>query len=175
MVSLSPAPGSGRAPEDLDARWESLVARALDPGDVTGPLGDVIRLFGELGLAGHLEDPANAHDQCISVSTTFERMCAHRGIPAETVDGFCFTRFPPFKREAMVAGHTAVRALASCAQQDVSREIAIDWTARQFDPVAPVPLIVEFEDWRAFWQDAASAETARAAPEKTRSARRQRR
>ena len=71
-MNLSLAPGSDRAPEDLDARWESLLARALDPGDVTGPLGYVIRLFAELGLAGHLEDPANAHDQCISVSTLFD-------------------------------------------------------------------------------------------------------
>jgi hypothetical protein len=147
-------------PEGLDARWKSLVARALDPDDVAGPLGDAIRLFGELGFAGHLDDPANASDQCIQVSQALESMLAHRGIPAETVDGFCFARVPPFRREAMVAGHTAVHALADLARENASREIVIDWTARQFDPSAPVPLIVTLTDWRAFWRDPAATDPA---------------
>jgi len=88
---MPPAPGSGM-PEGLDAQWKTVMARALTRTDVTGPLGDAIRLFGELGLAGHLADPANARDQCIAVSTLFESMLTHRGIPAETVDGFCFAQ-----------------------------------------------------------------------------------
>ena len=134
-------------------------------------------MYGELGFDGHLADPANARDQCIRISEAFERMCAHRGIPAETVDGFCFTRFPPFKQEAVVAGHTAVQALATCAQRDVSSEIVIDWTARQFDPDTPVPLVVTLADWRAFWRDpvadaAQSGETqvARRPPRRSRPA-----
>lgn len=155
-MSLPSSAGSGSAPGSLDARWKSLVARALDPDAVTGPLGDAIRLFGELGFTRHLADPANARDQCIQVSQTFESMLAHRGIPAETVDGFCFAEVPPFGQEAIAADHTAVRAVTTGAgKDDGSSEIAIDWTARQFDPVAPVPLIVPLADWRAFWRDLA--------------------
>ena len=127
------------------------MARAIDPGRISSPLGNAIRLFGELGFAALLADPARARDQCIEISTLFTGMCTHRGIPAETVDGYLLARIPPFTEEAVICGHTGVRAPGVAA--DGSSGIVIDWTARQFDPAAPVPLVVTIGDWRAFWRD----------------------
>lgn len=156
MMNLPPADGS-TVPEGLGARWKTLVARALNPDDVTGQLGDTIRLFGELSLARRLTEPVNARDQCIHVSTLFESMLTHRGIPAETVDGFCFAQVPPFSQEAILAGHSAVHVPAARAPDDTGGGLVIDWTARQFDPAAPVPLITTLTDWRGFWRDLAAA------------------
>jgi len=68
-------------------------------------------MFGELGSDGHLAGPANARGQCIRISEAFGRMLARRGIPAETVDGFRLTWFPPFKQEAVVPATLRFRLL----------------------------------------------------------------
>lgn len=148
-MSVSQEFGSAGGP---GAGWNLLVSRAVDPGSISGPLGAVIMLFGELGFSDHLADPGKARDQCISVSETFVSMCAHRSVSAAKVSGILVERVPPFKGEGVIAGHTAVRAPAG-GQDDSGRELVIDWTARQFHSAAPVPLIVPLEDWRAFWQD----------------------
>ena len=147
MTERFPKPGS----EGVSEGWSALVAGALDPDSVGGPLGDVIRLFAGLGFAERLKDPAAARDQCISISGTFADACNHRGIPAESVTGFLFARIPPFEQELVVAGHTAVQVQAPPPGRD--SELVIDWTARQHDPGVPVPLVVTSVAWRAFWRD----------------------
>ena len=146
MNERFPEPGS----EGVSEGWNALVAGALDSDDVGGLLGDVIRLFGGLGFAERLQDPAAARDQCISVSGTFADVCNHRGIPAESVTGFLFARVPPFEQELVVDGHTAVQVQMTAGR---GGELVIDWTARQYDPGVPVPLIVTAAAWRAFWRN----------------------
>ena len=62
-------------------------------------------------------------------------MCTQRGIPAATVDGFLPAHIPVSEQEAVIPWHTAVQALADCGCAGAGREVIIDWTARQFDPV----------------------------------------
>jgi hypothetical protein len=88
MAERLPEPGS----EGMSERWSALVAGALNPDSIGGPLSDVIRLFGGLGFAERLKDPAAARDQCISISETFAAVSNHRGIPADSVTGFLFAR-----------------------------------------------------------------------------------
>ena len=154
MTERLPEPGSESVSED----WSALVTGALDPDSVGGPLGDVIRLFGGLGFAERLKDPAAARDQCISISGTFADVCNHRGIPADSVTGFLFARVPPFEQELVVAGHTAVQVQVPAGR---GGEFVIDWTARQYDPGVPVPLIVTAAAWRAFWRDPGKPEDGR--------------
>jgi hypothetical protein len=151
-MSFPRSPGRDSAAAFPDGDWNALLAGAVGASDISGPLGNVIRLFGELGFAAHLADPANARDQCIAVSVTFASICTRRGISAETLDGFLLARIPPFGKESVVWGHTAVRATAD-GQGDTTREVVIDWTLRQFDAAAPVPLIVTLAGWRLFWRD----------------------
>lgn len=159
-MSTLPETGSNDMPEDLGNQWRRLMTLVLGPADIPD-LGDVILTFSEgLGFDEHLADPEDARGQCIRVSWLFESMCAHRGITARTVDGLCFTRLPRAlpggQQEEPWAGHTAV-AVGVPARRGGNCEIVIDWTARQFDPGCPVPLIVTLADWRAFWRDPASA------------------
>jgi hypothetical protein len=103
---LFPAPSPNDMSEDLDNRWKALIARILDPTEIKGPVGDVIRAFGEFGFAGYLKNPENACDQCILVSETFASMCIHRGLLAESVHGFCFIQLPQFRQEVVLAANT---------------------------------------------------------------------
>lgn len=135
----------------LDEGWNALVARALDPGSIGGPLGEAIQVFGEI-FARHLDKPANARRECVSYSETFASICTYRGIPAETMDGFLPGDFPPFDQETAV--HTAVQTAASEGQADDADDIVVDWTGPQFDPGCPLPLIVTPADWWAFWRKA---------------------
>lgn len=150
-MSASPVADGEDADERLRADWSALVAGALDPGGLGGPVGEVIQAFGELGFAELLTDPGVARDQCIDISQTFTSMCRHRGIPASTVTGFLVASMPPFPGEVVLCGHTAVRVPAPSAV--VGRKLAIDWTARQFDAGVRVPLVVTLQAWRAFWRD----------------------
>ena len=85
-------------------------------------------------------------------------MCNHRSIPAASVTGFLFASVPPFGQELVVAGHTAVQVQMPGWRDG---ELVIDWTARQYDPSVPVPLIVTAAAWRAFWRDPATPADSR--------------
>jgi hypothetical protein len=150
-VSAPPTADGDGVDERLSGDWSVLVAGALEPRDLSSPAGEVVQVFGELGFADLLTDPGAARDQCIDISETFASMCCHRGIPAQAVTGFLIARIPPFAGEVIVCGHTAVRLPAPHA--DGCRDLAIDWTARQFDPGVRVPLVVTLEAWRAVWRD----------------------
>ena len=58
----------------LDEGWNALVATALDPGSILGPLGEAIQVFGEI-FARHLDKPVNARRECVSQSEAFASMC----------------------------------------------------------------------------------------------------
>jgi hypothetical protein len=134
--------------EPAEAAWASLLAAALPP-EAAGPaVASVISLFGGFGFSDLFADPAEARDQCISASDLFASMCAHRGIEAGTATGFLKARVPPFEGEVIVCGHTTAEVPWATGR------IAVDWTARQFDPSAPVPLVVPLTDWQAFWRPA---------------------
>lgn len=134
----------------LDEGWNALMARALDPGRIRGPLGEAITVFAEI-FAGHLSEPANARRWCVSFSGAFVSVCTYRHVQADTVDGFLPVPIPPLSQETAV--HTAVQAAAAQGQPDGAGELIIDWTGRQFDPTCPVPLLVTPAGWRAFWHE----------------------
>lgn len=126
--------------------WAWLMVSAIPP-DGAGPnVARVIGLFGGFGFAALLADPAEARDQCVSISETFASACRHRDIDARTVTGFLKGSIPPFTGEVILCGHTAAEVPGPDGW------LAVDWTARQFDPRAPVPLVVPVTDWQAFWR-----------------------
>lgn len=119
------------------AARNAMMRAALDPAGVGGPLGEVISLFGDL-FAAHLADPAGAPRECVSFSELFASMCRHRDIGAETADGCLFDRDVP-----QAGGIAEVDQTAALVLDDaIHCRLIVDWTARQFDPEAPVPLIV---------------------------------
>lgn len=126
--------------------WERLLASAIPPDGAGPDVARVIHLFGGFGFARLLSDPAEARDQCIHISESFASVCRHRSINAGTVTGFLKGSVPPFTGEAILCGHTAAEVPGP------GGPLAVDWTARQFDPHAPVPLVVPLADWQAFWR-----------------------
>jgi hypothetical protein len=130
---------------ELGPLWDSMVAAALEPEAAGAAVAWVAWLFGDkLGFRALYSDPATARDQCICASDLFASLCQDRGIEAGTVSGYWKTHVPPFSGE--VVGHTTATVPAPGGGL-----LAVDWTARQFDPAAPVPLIVPLADWQAFW------------------------
>jgi hypothetical protein len=125
--------------------WAWLLASAIPPDNAGSAVGEVISLFGGFGFAALLADPAEARDQCIHISESFASTCRHRGIGARTVTGFLKGAIPPFTGEVILCGHTAAEVPGAGGR------LAVDWTARQFDPHAPVPLAAPLADWQAFW------------------------
>jgi hypothetical protein len=128
--------------------WARLLATAIPPDQAGPDVARVISLFGGFGFAALLSDPAEARDQCAHISESFASICRHRSIDARTVTGFLKGSVPPFTGEAILCGHTAAEVPGPGGW------LAVDWTARQFDPHAPVPLAVPLTDWQAFWRPA---------------------
>lgn len=126
--------------------WAWLLASAIPPDGAGPAVARVISLFGGFGFAALLADPAEARDQCVHISESFASICRHRGIDARTVTGFLKGSVPPFTGEVILCGHTAAEVPGP------NGWLAVDWTARQFDPHAPVPLVVPLADWQAFWR-----------------------
>ena len=133
--------------------WSALKARALDPAAAAGPLPRIIATFGGAWFTGLLAEPASAQSHHLPVPEAFVHLCRRHGIPAETVTAVLRVRVPPFQQEPVLCGHTAVQVSALAGHRLCTGEIIIDWTARRFDPVAPVPLVVAAANWRAFWRD----------------------
>lgn len=80
--------------------------------------------------------PETARDRCVDVSTRFRDLLAAAGVEAEIISGF------EMVGDLVLNGHTAV----------LVGERVYDWTARQFDASAPVPLIQPVSEWRTTWQ-----------------------
>jgi hypothetical protein len=140
--SLTLLTACGRRAADA---WARLLASAIPPDGAGPAVARVTGLFGGLGFAELLADPAEARDQCVSISESFASICRHRGIGARTVTGFLKGSVPPFTGEVILCGHTAAEVPGAGGR------LAVDWTARQFDPRAPVPLVAPLADWQAFW------------------------
>lgn len=94
-----------------------------------------------------LRDPSGAHDRCVPVSEAFAALLVEHGVVAEVVDGVRFGEVPEFPGERlMLGGHYAVAVTTD------GGKTVCDWTARQFDPNAPVPLVKPLAVWRETWQ-----------------------
>lgn len=113
---------------------EAVVGQFLDD------VGDVVR------------NPVAVREQCAIVSAEFVDRCRAAGIEAEVIQGLHMGEHKMFPGETLVlAGHYAARVGTT----------VYDWTARQFDPSAPVPLIQDESAWRETWQDLGGAPTDR--------------
>jgi hypothetical protein len=98
-----------------------------------------------------LMDPT-LHDHCVLVSEEFKAVCVRHNVAAQVIDGLQVGEHPAFPGKRLVlAGHFAVLLPNEAAG------IVVDWTARQFDPDAPVPMIMSLHEWRATWPDTDSA------------------
>lgn len=104
-----------------------------------------------------LRDGRAVLDMCVQVSEHFVSTLAEHGIAAETISGMLMGTAPEFEGETLVlAGHYAVLV----HDQDSAgqpADVVYDWTARQFDPSARVPLVQPLTQWRETWLDPRSA------------------
>lgn len=104
-------------------------------------------------LAGHfaalrpdLVDPEHVRERCAEISEEFVALLAEHHIAARVISGVRFgedERFPGVR--LMMAGHYAVLVA------DEETDVVYDWTAHQFDPETPVPLVVRLGEWRETW------------------------
>ena len=90
-----------------------------------------------------LYDPDQVHDRCFTFSEAFVEHLADADteVRGEIVSGFKTDEPNGF---LIWGGHAAVR---------IDGDIVIDWSARQFDPEAPVPRVVTLAEWRESWAD----------------------
>ncbi|MFF8601752.1 hypothetical protein ACF065_27025 [Streptomyces sp. NPDC015232] len=75
------------------------------------------------------------------MSTAFAASLAEAGVSASVVSGVEMEDLPDGGK-LLLRGHFAVRV-----GQDV-----YDWTARQFDANARVPLVIPYDEWRQTWK-----------------------
>lgn len=83
--------------------------------------------------------PEKVRDQCILRSEAFVAFLCDWGVEAVLIYGFWMTEF--MGHRVVGAAHVAV----------LSGGMVYDWTARQFDPGAPVPLVQTVEEFRSTW------------------------
>lgn len=94
------------------------------------------------------ENPACFHagqcrDRCDYFSTVFmDRIHENTNLPASLVQGFMFMEVDGHR--VILEGHVATL---------VNNDTVFDWTARQFDPKAPVPVIQPLSEWRETWKE----------------------
>jgi hypothetical protein len=83
--------------------------------------------------------PAIAHDMCVPVSEAFVQALAESGVAARVLSGVRMGEFNG--TPVLLNGHFAVEV----------GEVVYDWTARQFDEGASVPLVEPVAVWRERW------------------------
>lgn len=98
-------------------------------------LQQVVDEFESIGIT-----PELARDQCGTESFRFMLALEDAGIDSERIDGFSFGTL--LGKPIILNGHTAVRV----------GDQVYDWTARQFDPDAPHPLVCSVQEWRQTWK-----------------------
>lgn len=102
-----------------------------------------------------LGDGAAVLDLCESVSSEFAALLTEHGLAAETVSGVLMGSIPEFPdTTAVLAGHYATLVRYDDGNGPV--ETVYDWTARQFEPTARVPLVQPLVQWRETWADIAT-------------------
>lgn len=93
-----------------------------------------------------LVDPSWVVDRCEEVSAAFARACHEAGVAATVISGARFGEVDQFPGvRLMLGGHFAVLVA------DEEGDTVFDWTARQFDPKAPVPEVMALSRWRQVW------------------------
>lgn len=112
----------------------SLVSSASNRDAVAG----VVRVFADQ-YGGALLDPAAAHDMCVPVSEAFAGALAEAGVEAAVINGVRMGEF--MGHRVVEVGHFAVQV----------GETVYDWTARQFDEGAAVPVVEPVSVWRERW------------------------
>lgn len=97
-------------------------------------------------------DPDRCVDWCVERSDEFVTLLHGHGIPATTIDGVRFGENKMFPGHLlMLAGHTAVLLTLRDPDTGKTADWVWDWTARQFDPATPVPLVQPLGEWRRDW------------------------
>jgi hypothetical protein len=94
-------------------------------------------------------NPDECRDRCQLASFDFFQAVRAVGVEdAEIISGvqFAYVEFGGIRHEVIENGHFAVRV----------EDRVYDWTARQFDPNAEVPMVVPTTAWRAQWHDLAA-------------------
>lgn len=91
-----------------------------------------------------LDDAAAVRGWCVEVSSQFAQLCAERGVPAQLIHGAHFGELEQFPGVRLLLGAHSAVWLTGC-------DVVVDWTAHQFDPVAPVPVVEPVDAWRARW------------------------
>ena len=119
----------------------------------------LIALADEFSLAyPWLKDSNAVLDMCVAVSEDFVAMLAEHDIAAETISGVMMGEVPEIPgTTAVLAGHYAVLVHDQAADGSPG-DVVYDWTARQFDPTARVPLIQPLAQWRATWTELGSGQ-----------------
>lgn len=108
-------------------------------------------------------NPDAIREWCFEVSSAFAETLAAAGVPARVVEGLRMGTLPQFPDvELVLGGHAAVLAPERYDEKagEWVGEVVYDWTARQFDPQAPVPLTQPLVEWRATWRAVAKGEEA---------------
>lgn len=114
---------------------------APDPDDAAVRLAAAVAEFADLH-AEALADPGYAHDRCVPVTEQFVATCAAHGVDAVVVNGMKTGQAPEFPGVTLaLQGHYAV----------LVEDLVYDWTARQFNPGAPVPQVTTMDTWQAAW------------------------
>lgn len=94
-----------------------------------------------------LTDPEVVADRCHVVSDAFTTWWVNQGGHAEPVVGGRFAWVEAFGVEVLLVAHQATVVTLS----DGTR-LVVDFTARQFEPGADVPLVVPLPVWREQWR-----------------------
>lgn len=140
---------AGRAP----ARDGALI----DPVEIRAVVDRVAATFAE-GKGALLTDPNLAREWCLERSEEFVELLLAEGVAAQTVSGAVFGEVPEFPGvELLLHGHVAALVCLgdpSTASDDA--DVVYDWTARQFDPECPVPLVQPVIEWRRRWKNPAT-------------------
>lgn len=86
-------------------------------------------------------DQWDAEDQCYSESKKFEALLLSKGIDCSIIMGWKTDDF--MGHQVITQGHVGVRV----------GDRVWDWTARQFNPRAPVPQVMSVAEWEHEWPD----------------------
>lgn len=97
----------------------------------------IMEYYDERGLKLTADDASN---ECKKESAAFMEALADQEVEATVVSGLRIDK----RTRMVVAGHFAVK---------IGDDIW-DWTARQFDPAAPVPLVTPWSQWQREWAQA---------------------
>jgi len=111
---------------------------------------DIVRAFRRRWVARHGVRPASQFGRCLETSEAFAELARTNGSHAEILQARGLRRVRAFPRM-----DTRWRAIpAHLIEHHVVQlgRYVVDWTARQFDPTAPVPEITPVAVFRRRWR-----------------------